>query len=56
MKKLEITTKQLAEALVEIFEFSSGEERRNAFHAYRILFDEDFYSEACELAKEMLNK
>lgn len=56
MKRLEITTKQLAEALVEVFEFSSDKERRNAFHAYRILFDEDFYSEACELAKKILNK
>lgn len=50
MKKVTISTDELAETLVASYKLNTEEQHLQNCHAYMVLFDEEFYKEASNKA------
>lgn len=56
METVSISLKDLAELIATIYTFSSEEERRSTLINLKVLFGDDFFSKAVEIAKKEISK
>lgn len=54
MTEVTLKLKDIAEALVVLYEFNSKEEQRQTVTAYKMILSEEVYAGVCKLAHKIL--